>query len=518
MKKKIRYASVATVATIVCIVAAILINILFTSLDKRFDLSADFSGSRITGIDSVSVDIVGRLPYSVEVIVNGNEDDFRGATYDTAQSTDSETGETKTRIVYSGKRYTAELLDSFAKTSDKISVSYVDTRYNPGFFKERNITVGDGVYITVYCPQTQKYSFIYDDVFSGVQYISFERQLDAAMRNTTMTDVKKIGIVKGHGEEDFPYFEELLKLNGYEVKLSVDLSSATLAEDVEILVIANPKTTYSTSDISALRDYLYHNGAYDRNLAVFMDNSAPENPLLEKFLSEEWGITFTMQTVFDPANSSTVADVYEPFLKLDYGTSVAARGIAGTLADDGTYLKTTLGKTRALNIEFENKSTISTTPLLSTFGKDSFGRDYTQGKLEVGSDNFASITKRDGDTSGPHTIGAMGYVRRSETLETEEKITMSSVVCFGTTSLLNTYYISNAAGYTPASGEYTLGIFSYLSHDDSVVRILSSSLATGALEFDSDRTTYIVAIICIALVPACCAVVCVVTWRKRKYL
>ena len=106
----------------------------------------------------------------------------------------------------------------------------------------------------------------------------------------------------------------------------------------------------------------------------------------------------------------------------------------------------------------------------------------------------------------------------SETLETEEKITMSSVVCFGTTSLLNTYYISNAAGYTPASGEYTLGIFSYLSHDDSVVRILSSSLATGALEFDSDRTTYIVAIICIALVPACCAVVCVVTWRKRKYL
>ena len=318
MKKKIRYASVATVATIVCIVAAILINILFTSLDKRFDLSADFSGSRITGIDSVSVDIVGRLPYSVEVIVNGNEDDFRGATYDTAQSTDSETGETKTRIVYSGKRYTAELLDSFAKTSDKISVSYVDTRYNPGFFKERNITVGDGVYITVYCPQTQKYSFIYDDVFSGVQYISFERQLDAAMRNTTMTDVKKIGIVKGHGEEDFPYFEELLKLNGYEVKLSVDLSSATLAEDVEILVIANPKTTYSTSDISALRDYLYHNGAYDRNLAVFMDNSAPENPLLEKFLSEEWGITFTTQTVFDPANSSTVADVYEPFLKLDY--------------------------------------------------------------------------------------------------------------------------------------------------------------------------------------------------------
>lgn len=518
MKKKIRYASVATVAAVVCIVAAILINILFTSLDKRFDLSADFSGSRITGIDSVSADIVGRLPYPVEVIVNGNEDDFRRATYETAQTTDSETGETKTQIIYSGKRYTAELLDSFSKASDKISVHYVDTRYNPGFFKERNITVADGVYITVYCPQTHKYSFIYDDVFSGVRYISFERQLDAAMRNATITDVKKIGIVKGHGEEEFPYFEELLRLNGYEVDLSADLSNANLAEEVDILVIANPKTTYSSSDISALRDYLYHNGAYDRSLAVFMDNSAPENPLLERFLSEEWGIKFTSETVFDPANSSTVADVYEPFLKLDYGTSVAAKGIAGTLADNGTYLKTTLGKTRALNIGFETKGAVATTPLLSTFGKSSFGRDYTQGKLEVGSDNFASITKKEGDSSGPHTVGAMGYVRRSETLETEEKITMSSVVCFGTTSLLDTYYISNAAGYTPASGEYALGIFSYLSHDDSVVRILSSSLATGALEFDSDRTTYIVAIICIALVPVCCAVVCAVTWRKRKYL
>lgn len=518
MKKKVRYASVATGATVLCIVAAILVNILFSSLDKRFNLSADFSASGITQIDSVSADIVGRLPYSVEVIVNGNEDDFREATYETAQTTDSETGETKTQIVYSGKRYTAELLDSFAKTSDKISVSYVDTRYNPGFFKERNITVEDGVYITVYCPETQKYSFIYDDVFSGIQYISFERQLDAAMRNSTMTDVKKIGIVKGHGEEQFPYFEELLQLNGYEVELSADLSKENLAEELEILVIVNPKTTYSTADISALRDYLYHDGAYDRSLAVFMDNSVPENPLLERFLSEEWGITYTTETVFDPANSSTIADVYEPFLTVGYGTSVAAQGIAGELADDGTNLKLTLGKARALKIEFETKSTVSTTPLLSTLGKDSFGRDYTQGKLEVGSDNFASITKGDTDSSGPHTLGAMGYVRRSETLDTEERITMSSVVCFGSTSLLDTYYISNAAGYTPATGEYTLGIFSYLSHDDSVVRILSSSLTTGALEFDSDRTTYTVAVICIALVPAVCAVVCFVTWRKRKYL
>ena len=48
MKKKIRYASVATVATIVCIVAAILINILFTSLDKRFDLERKVLPSRRT--------------------------------------------------------------------------------------------------------------------------------------------------------------------------------------------------------------------------------------------------------------------------------------------------------------------------------------------------------------------------------------------------------------------------------------------------------------------------------------
>ena len=338
------------------------------------------------------------------------------------------------------------------------------------------------------------------------------------MRNTTMSDVKKIGIVKGHGEEQFPYFEELLRLNGYEVELNADLLSEDLAEELDILVIINPKTTYSSSDISALRDYLYHDGAYDRSLAVFMDNSAPENPLLEKFLSEEWGLTYTTETVFDPANSSTVADAYEPFLKINYGTSVAAKGIAGTLADDGTYLKTALGKTRAINIAFENKNTVSTTPLLSTFGKNSFGRDYSQGSLEVGSDNFASIEKQDGDSSGPHIIGAMGYVRRSQTLDAEEKVTMSSVVCFGTTSLLDTYYLSNAAGYTPASGQYTLGIFSYLSHDDSVVRILSSSLATGVLEFDSDRTTYTVAVVCIALVPAICAAVCIVTWRKRKYL
>lgn len=515
--KKLKFGGLAVSSAAIVIAIVILLNVALNALDYAVDLSLDFSSSAVTEIDDVSTQILSRLTQDVEIIVNGDEKDFRKAAYETKKYTD-ENGKEVSTMVYSGKRFAAELLDCFRKGSDRISVDYVDPRYNPGYFKERNITLKEDVFVTVYCKATQKYSFIYNDVFDDSQYVSFERQLDAAVQNVTLRDVKKIGIIQGHNETEFPFFEKLMTLNAFDIDLSVDITKEEISEDVDILVIANPTISYSTEDIKNLRDFLYHNGDYDRSLVVFMDNTVPENPLLEDFLKNEWGIDYTENTVFDPSHSSTITDVYEPFLTVGYNDSNASTAIADILYTDNNPLKVSLGKTRALDIVFDSKNAVKTTPLLMTIGDGSFGKDYTTGKLEVTAENFKDIKKGANDTEGPHTIGAMSFIQKSSTLDDEYNVSMSSVVCFGTTSIIDNYYISNMAGYTSASSEYATGLFRYLSHDDSVVKIVSTPLTTGTLEFDSDRTVYVVALVCIAAVPLICAVTCIVVYRKRNYL
>ena len=113
--RKIRRGAFSTILTVVVIAAVVLLNVGVTLLDKKFDLSADFSVIQVTQIDNYSQEYVQNLKRDIEIIVNGEEEDFSKASYDA-------TGETGQQSAFSAKRYTYELLKSFASHTDHISV------------------------------------------------------------------------------------------------------------------------------------------------------------------------------------------------------------------------------------------------------------------------------------------------------------------------------------------------------------------------------------------------------------
>lgn len=522
MNKKLKHGAVSVVSVVIVLVIAIFLNITLSVLDGVFDLSVDLSTSQMTTIDDISKSVLAELDGPVEIIINGNEQEYRTARYETAEvsaesdttdvSVEAEETQTTTTTAFSSKRYTYELTDNFRKNSQNISVIYIDSRYNPGFFKERGITLADDVFITVYSPQTRRSFFIYNDVFASSELIGLERRIDAGIRSVTKDDIKTVGILTGHNETSFPYLSVLLQNNAYSVD-TVDITAVdTLSDKADILVIANPTVSYSADDIKLLRAFLFNNGEYGKHLFVFGDADMPANPLLEEFLETEWGLKLEHKYVFDPANTSTSTSLNDPFMRLAYGTSDLASDVSGELAAQNNRVAVTVGKARQVSLAFDNKDGVYTCQLLKTIGQNAFS------KASVDPNNFPPQQRDSEDESGSLIVGAMSYLQRSSDQEDQYSLTSSGVCLFGSTSLLDTYYISNMSGNTSATADYLLNLLRYVSHDESAVKITAQSLITGTMEFDSDNLAKTVSAVCIITIPAVCVVLCIAVWLRRKNL
>ncbi|PWM46014.1 MAG: hypothetical protein DBX47_03115 [Clostridiales bacterium] len=517
-KKIIKYGGLTTAVVAVVVATVIALNITLTTLDAAFGLSLDFSQAGLTEIDQISKDFLKTLNKDIEIIINGSEEEFKKATGDTVTVTDKESGSEANQTVVSGKRYTYEVVDSYRKNSDKISTYYIDVRYNPGFFKDRNITFKSDDFIIIYCPENGRYFSIPNDIFSDYTLISLERRIAAGIYNTTKDNLRRVAIVTGHNEQNaaYPYISELLTNNAYLVE-TLDITSVEQIDgDIDILVVISPQLTYNTNDILKLRKYMSGGENLGRNLVVFTDTETPGNPFLEDFLSTEWGLQVGPDVVYDPANSSTVLNTTEPFLKVAYPSNSVAQAAADNLYEQNAYQFLSLGKTRNIIRSFEKKNAVQTAALLSTFDGNSFGRPIS--KNIVASDDFKNVTKQAGDTTGPLNVAAMSYIQKSDDTDNVYGLYSSNVVLFGSTSILDTRYMANMTGTTQSSAEYILSLFEFLVNEDNVIKITATSLTSSSISFQSDVSAYVTIGIIVCLVPVICAVFAIIKWRQRKYL
>lgn len=517
-KKIIKYGSITTVSVAVVTAAVIALNVMLTVLDAAFGLSLDFSQFGLTEIDDVSKDFLKTLDMDIEIIINGNEDEFKASTWDSVTVTNDEDGTESNQSGVSGKRYTYELVDSFRKNSDKITVYYIDSRYNPGFFKERGISLEEDDFIIIYCPYSGRSFSITNDVFTYYTMISLERRIAAGIYQTTKDDLRRVAIISGHNEKisEYPYIYELLTNNAYLVE-TLDLTSVDEIDgDIDILVVISPQLTYSSNDILKLRAYMNGGENLGRNMVVFTDTETPDNPFLEDFLSTEWGLEIGDEVVYDPANSSTVLNTTEPFLKVAYPANSVAQAAAGDLYAANAYQFLALGKTRNINRSFESKNGVQTAALLSTFDSNSFGRPISQNIVD--SFDFKNVTKQEGDSTGPFNVAAMSYIQKSGDTDKVYSLYSSNVVLFGSTAVLDTRYMANMTGSTQSTAEYILSLFEFLVNDDNVIDIGSTSLIHSGIFFDSDIVAYVTIGVIICLIPSVCAVFAVMTWRRRKNL
>ena len=116
-----------------------------------------------------------------------------------------------------------------------------------------------------------------------------EETITAAMCWVLQDEHKKAYFTSGHGESIDSAFAQLVVNAGYNIA-SIDLKTESLPEDMDLLVISNPRTDFEASDKTTnansesdkLRFYLQSGG----NLFVTLNSLAGELPVLESMLAE----------------------------------------------------------------------------------------------------------------------------------------------------------------------------------------------------------------------------------------
>ncbi len=497
---KIRYGTAATVFTVIFLAILVGLNVLVGLAAERFDLQADFTEEKLFTVSDETVKYLGDLEHDVEFIVLGDEGEWRN--YSTSTSTGANV---------STHKYIVETLDRYAEISSHVKVYYVDYNYHPEFFKERNnlpVTdnLDDDPVLIVYSPETGRYRYIRNSLFKDTQYIALENRLNTGIRYTTNPDMKKIGVITGHGEMDLVYFKAVMEDDGYEM-VSVDLKTSDIPADCQLIVIANPARQYSASDIDKIDNFLSNNELEGKSMMVFadLDYSASDTEL--KNYLKEWGVELQDECIYDPQHSNTL-NATVPTFRVNY--SDEASSMTGTLASGDFDLNLQLGKARALKKLFKEENGVYVYSLLQT-SEDSFSRLQTASR-----DDFSKIEKQEGDTSGPFDVGTLSLRIRNDGLNSFA----TSVAVFGTNSLVHDYFISNVGSENQATQEYMAQLVHFMAaqSEDVFVHIPTVSLVTNALAFENDGQITSVFVVSCVVIPAVFLASGLLIWRRRKHL
>jgi len=502
-KNKVKFGSLATVFTILFIAIVIAINIVVTLAAERFTLKVDLTTEHVFTLDQETIDFLAELESPVEIIILGDEQTYRSAT--------------STADAIAPTRYVVETVDNYLRESEHVTVHFVDPRYNPNFFKTRNITLDDGtdtaenIFLVVYSPETQRYRFVKDTIFENLQYVGLERRLTAGMLYVTVEDIQTIAIVKGHGEESLPYFQETLKDNGFDVKYITLQEFDAIPDFVSILIVNNPTRAYSDDDIAKIDLWLNNNELLGHHLMVFTDLDMPKNPKLEDYLVE-WGLSLGTENVFDYSNSYAFTNAAYPLLKVKYADD--AMTLAEDLGREGYYQFVQLGAARSVNRLFESKDSRTTYSVIDTF-PTAFSR-FTASTTLAPSDWKNFQYNEETDTVGPFNLSAISrQVRYEGTTEFS-----SSVYLCGSTSFVDDYFISNIDGNNQQTAEFMIKLSKFLvaSKQSYDTDILPTQLIFDTLAFTTTTEVIITVLGILIGLPAILAVVGLIVWRKRKFL
>lgn len=501
--KRIKYNSLTTVSALFVIAAIVLVNVAIGLADERFNLKLDLTEEQVFTLDEQTIEYITELDTSVELIVVGDEQ-----TYMTSVSNTN---------AISPERYVYETLNNYANENSNITVHYVDPRYNPYFFKSRGISLDDGtdtsenIFLVVYSPETQRFKYIKDTIFENLQYVGLERRITSGILYTTKEDIQTIAFVKGHGEDDYAYFQQTLIENGYDVKyITIQDFETIVGYDIDMLVIADPTRDYSIDDINKIDEWLSNDEKLGKHLLVFMDLNTSSNKYLEEYLLE-WGLSLGNESIFDTNNSYTFSNAVYPLLKVMYSESTSV--IAEELATGNYNQFIQLGTAREVKISFESKDSIKTYPMIVT-SDTAFSRFTASTNLS--SSDWKNFKKQDGDTVGPFNLSALAQKTRYEGTTPFS----SSVYLCGSTSFIDDYFMSNVDGNNKQTAEYMIKLVKYMisSTQGYDTDILPTQLIFSSLNFTE---TYQITAVFLGLVfgiPVTFGIIGIILHRRRKYL
>jgi hypothetical protein len=464
------HGSYSVLLSVVVIVVALLINLAVGQLPSKYS-QIDISNSQLYSIGDDTKKILENLDMDINIYLlfqEGNED---------------------TRL--------DTLLNRYKDLNDHIKTSYVDPVTNPTFstkYSSSSSSLSEG---SVVVESEKRYSVIaYDDIYvtdysnyytTGSYTTDFdgESQLTSAIDYVTSDDLPKAYVLTGHNEIELSdtVTSNLSKQNLDYEDLNL-LSSDTVPEDCDVLIINGPTSDLSADEADSIITYLEAGGSAFITASYTTEDMTNFNRILA-----DYGLSTTEGIVLEGDSSKYYSNPLYIF------PTIESHDITTPIADSS--VPVLMIQTQGL-VKSETRSTVETTDLLTT-STSSFAKTLTDGKL-------SSYEKEDGDVAGPFSLG----VAIEE--EVSDEATTHLVV------ISSAYLLDDSiTDLTGSNMDLFLNSMNWMCSRESNISIHSKSLIDDTLTASAFQAN-MAALVFIIILPLGTILVGLIVWLRRRKL
>ena len=478
--RKFKYGTLATVFTIIFIIAVILVNVLLGYMTDRFVWEVDMTREHLFEISEETKEVIDDLSRNVTITVLADETTYRDST------------ELLSNLYEIIQRYEA-------LGGGKIKVRYINPNMNPKIFEDYN-DLGDlsANYIVVesdlrktYFPPTSMYNMKVDSETNTTYYVGLraEQRLTSALLFVTQETVNTACYVRGHGED-----YGLDELSGLLNKMNYDVTNIILAqedipEECNLIIISSPDTDYSPEEIDKLHTFFMRGG--DAIVSITPQTNADLTNLYTLF--EEWGVAYKNQMILDNYQSlsgypmyvvPTVASIENVTDKLNTRNYFAVIPAAMPIEMTGTEAGSI--KVRAL----------------MTSSSRSYAKDLEEVSL--------GFDQKEDDDVGPFNMCVISeYVVSDKNLN----YTRSDII-FCTAGMISDSILKQS---NFLNAQFVDTIVDYISEYNDLVVIQDKDFESNTLNILTWQVRVVLWVVVIAM-PLAILVIGIIIWSKRRHL
>ena len=481
MNGSARNKTLATVITVIVVVAIFTANVLVGFIGERLHFRADMTNAGLYTLSETSKKILSELSEDVRMYVLMAEREFR-------------------------QLEASELLDEYvAYGNGRIKLTYVDPLKEPNFVSRYNIVGTIQDYSVIFIVESDKrykiedaanmYGFLNDA--SGVQHVtSFngESFITSGILYATRDELPVVSFITNHDEYYSDSLRGLLEYNGFSIE-EVDLLAGNISPESKMVFISTPLADFTAEEIGKLEDYF---DSY-RDAIVLYGLSGAKLERFELFM-KEWGIEFDNSIIFDRERAITEITQIVPFM--EQSELLASLDPATTRLVSQAF--------RPLRFSFTQNGNRTVSPVLST--------SFTSFARPLGAADFSdSIDKLETDAGGPFSVAALTTMQDfatkddgSITYHKAEMLTVSS------SPFILDSYMTNAS---LQNSEFISAAITYFIGDElkeNEFYVTPKSISAARLDLFGVSGTVVVLLL--AAVPLAILIFGFAFWLRRRHL
>lgn len=400
-------------------------------------------------------------------------------------------------VVASGEEdeYVEKLLHNYEDYSSRVTVEKKDPDLNPDF---TDAYTDETIYnnsIIVECGDKYRYisyedmyetsSMSYYSMYSSADEFAGESLITSAISYCTTEELPVVHILEGHGEAELTEsFQEALERDNLETETLSLLSSESVPEEVECVLINSPSTDISETERDMLISFMESGG---RVLIISGTAEEDELPNLNSVM-ENYGISVLEGVVVEENTDNYVYG--NPVLLMP---EMNSSDITDPLIDDNYQVVVPVAK----GLDVSNASEDVTVTSLLESSEESFIK-------EEGYD-IETYEKEEGDIEGPITLAALV----TKELEDEQQM---QLVWIASSQMMEDAYNSYSSD---ANEDFVLNVLEMMCEKDDSISVRSKSLTNEYLTISTGDSSMI-KVVTMGIIPAVYLIAGIIVVVRRK--